>query len=226
MNINEELSDKMENKKGISSFESTNKSSKKSLPDWNKIYIDMKVKDMPWYLPELDPDLKDALHDADIHSGIFLDLGTGPGTQAIELSKLGFDVTGVDISNEAIKKASKLSHKVKFIQDDILNSKIHQQFDYIFDRGCFHILDEDKRSIYISQVVKLLNKDGLLFLKCFSDKNSFTGFGPHHFSRKLIESLFDKQFNILQIKESVYQSTSNQQNKTLFIVMKKKIDNI
>jgi SAM-dependent methyltransferase len=134
---------------------------------------------------------------------------------------MGFDVTGIDISENAINKARKLNDSVKFVQDDILNSHIHQQFDFIFDRGCFHIIDEDKRSIYRTEVVKLLNKNGMLFLKCFSDKNTFTGFGPHLISEKIIESLFQEPFNILQIKDSVYQSNSSQQKKTLFVVMKK-----
>lgn len=205
----------------IPSF-SDDPSFRKQFPDWSRIYAEMKVNEMPWYLPELDPDLKEALGHYRIKSGSFLDLGTGPGTQAIELSKMGFEVTGVDISPDAIVNAHKLNESVTFIQDDILNSHIERQFDYIFDRGCFHIIDEDKRPIYISQVVKLLAEEGMLFLKCFSDKNTFTGFGPHHISRELIESLFGIQFTILEIKDSVYQNTLNHQNLTLFVVMKKK----
>ncbi|MBI1662851.1 MAG: class I SAM-dependent methyltransferase [Nitrosopumilus sp.] len=37
-----------------------------------------------------------------------MDLGTGPGTQALELSKIGFKVTGTDISQSAIEKAKKI----------------------------------------------------------------------------------------------------------------------
>lgn len=221
MKNDEENSDKMKDKSGFTSSESTGDSTNKNLHDWNKLYAEMNVEDMHWYLPELDPDLKDALDEYQISSGTFLDLGTGPGIQAIELSKMGFDVTGIDISENAINKARKLNDSVKFVQDDILNSHIHQQFDFIFDRGCFHIIDEDKRSIYRTEVVKLLNKNGMLFLKCFSDKNTFTGFGPHLISEKIIESLFQEPFNILQIKDSVYQSNSSQQKKTLFVVMKK-----
>jgi SAM-dependent methyltransferase len=195
---------------------------RKQFPDWSRIYAEMKVEEMPWYLPELDPDLKEALDQYRIKSGSFLDLGTGPGTQAIELSKMGFEVTGVDISPDAITNAQKSKENVTFVQDDILNSRIERQFDYIFDRGCFHVIDVDKRLIYISQVVKLLADEGILFLKCFSDKNTFTGFGPHHISRKLIETLFGIKFTILNIKDSVYQSTSSHVKPTLFVVMKKK----
>jgi len=201
---------------------SSENASSTSLPDWNSIYNEMRVEDMPWYYPELDPDLKKALEDLHILSGSFLDLGTGPGTQAIELSKMGFEVTGTDLSAEAIKKAGQLTDSVKFIQYDILNSHIDTKFDYISDRGCFHIIPEDKRVTYISKVSTLLNKEGLFFLKCFSDKNPTTGYGPFHFSETMIKSLFDKHFNILYIKESVYQSISSQNNKTLFVVMRKR----
>ena len=222
MKRNEHFRDKMNDKTELPSSDITDGSAKINLPDWNRLYSEMNVEDMPWYLPELDPDLKATLNEYHILSGSFLDVGTGPGTQAIGLSKLGFDVTGIDISEDAILKAMQLNDHVKFIQDDILNSQLPQQFNFIFDRGCFHIIDEDKRSVYISKVVKLLKKNGMLFLKCFSDKNTFTGFGPHHISRSAIDSLFCEQFDILQIKDTVYQSNSSQQNKTLFVVMKKK----
>ena len=70
--------------------------------------------------------------------GNFLDLGTGPGTQAIQLSKYNFEVTGTDISQSAIEKAKKLSHEIYFLVDDILNSKLaDKKFDSIFDRAFF-----------------------------------------------------------------------------------------
>ena len=74
----------------------------------------------------------------------FLDLGTGPATQAIWLAKRGFKVIGSDLSEAAINRARKTYAKednVNFIVDDILNSKFKDnEFDYIFDRGCFHVL--------------------------------------------------------------------------------------
>jgi len=48
-------------------------------------------------------------------------------------------------------------------------------------------------------------------------------FGPYPLSRKMIETLFSNQFDILEIKDSVYQSMSSHQKKTLFVVMKKKM---
>jgi len=222
MKTQSDFHNRMKNRIGYTPSESKNRSTGSGFMDWNKLYSEMKVEDMPWFLPELDPDLREALNEKNLHSGSFLDLGTGPGTQAIELSKLGFEVTGSDISSDAISKAQELNDHVKFIEDNILDSQIDRQFDYIFDRGCFHVINEDERTTYVSVVSKLLQKEGILFMKCFSDKNEYTGYGPHLISREQIEAIFSPQFDILQIKDSVYQSTSSQEKKTLFVVMKKK----
>src|SRR3989339_71381 len=74
-------------------------------------------------------------------SGAVLDLGTGPGTQAIELSKLGFNVTATDVSKSAIKEAKKLTKDINFFVDDILDTKIKNKIDLILDRGCFHTIE-------------------------------------------------------------------------------------
>ena len=59
---------------------------------WDDVYKNNPVNKLPWYTKDLDFDLKKELKK--LKKGSFLDLGTGPGTQAIALSKLGFDVTG------------------------------------------------------------------------------------------------------------------------------------
>jgi methylase of polypeptide subunit release factors len=63
---------------------------------------------MPWYNENLDYDLEEELHCRKVTNGKFLDLGTGPATQAIWLSKLGFKVIGSDLSEAAIKRARKV----------------------------------------------------------------------------------------------------------------------
>src|SRR5207245_3181897 len=100
---------------------------------------------MKWYNENFDTDLEKELNERKIISeGKFLDLGTGPATQAIWLAKRGFRVIGSDLSEAAINRARKVypnDEDVNFIVDDILNSKFNDnEFDYIFDRGCFHVL--------------------------------------------------------------------------------------
>ena len=169
----------------------------------------------------MDFDLKKELKKLEIIKGSFLDMGTGPGTQAIALSKLGFDVTGTDISGSAINKLKKQKSTVIFLKDNILKTKIKKKFDYILDRGIFHVFEPKLRKTYIKNVKKLLNNNGILFLKCFSIKEKNEE-GPHRFSNKQIKNYFNKDFKIKSIKDSVFHSTLDKDPKALFVVMEKR----
>jgi len=112
---------------------------KETFSDWDDYYKENNVETMPWYEKNLDHDIENEIKSNNYNEGNFLDLGTGPGTQALQLSKIGFVVT--DISQSAIEKSKKLSNEINFLVDDILNSKLSdKKFDFILDRGIFHIL--------------------------------------------------------------------------------------
>jgi len=206
-------------------------SNRKDFPDWENLYKSQRVETMPWYNENFDFDLEKELDERKIiiinnnsdDSKTFLDLGTGPATQAIWLAKRGFKVIGSDLSEAAINRARKIyanEENVNFIVDDILNSKFKDnEFDYIFDRGCFHVLLPADRQKYISKIKKILKKDnGILFLKCFSDKEPRQE-GPYKFSAEQIRDLFGESFRIDSIKETVYQGTLDPFPKALFVVM-------
>jgi len=198
--------------------------------DWEKLYQEKPSKDLPWYFKGLDPDLHQEIIQKGIKSGTFLDIGAGPGTQAAALSKLGFRVTATDISETAVKKAQSLFLEVNFIQDNFIETKLTQKFDYIFDRGLFHTIHKEDRMFYLMNVTKLLNKDSFLFLKCFSIKETEHLEGPHRFSHEDIHTLFGTDFWIEPIKDSVFLGTKTHLSKeeyehhpkALFVVMKKK----
>jgi SAM-dependent methyltransferase len=195
----------------------------KDFPDWETLYKIQKVETMPWYNEILDSDLEDELARRKITNGKFLDLGTGPATQAIWLAKRGFNVIGSDLSETAIKRANSVyanEKNIDFVVDDILNSKLKaNEFDYIFDRGCFHVLLPVDRQRYITKIKQILRNNGILFLKCFSDKERRQE-GPYKFSHDEIMDLFNKHFEMVNIKETVYQGTLDPYPKALFVVMK------
>ena len=198
---------------------------KKEFPDWDVFYKQNDVETMPWYEKNLDLDMVEEVQHLD--KGKVLDLGTGPGTQAIELAKNGFTVIGSDISPSAIKKARMLTSNVNFVIDDILDSKFEREsFDYILDRGCFHVLSADERITYISQIKRILKKNGMIFLKCMSknEQNLPDDKGPHKFNKEEITNYFKNDFDIKKSKDTVYYGTLRPLPKALFFVMKKSED--
>lgn len=198
---------------------------KRDFPDWDSYYKEGEVEKMPWFYDNLDQDVLDQIKSKEITKGKFLDLGTGPGTQCNYLTKMGISATGSDISPSAITRAKKLYPDAEFIVDDILHSRFSDnEFDFILDRGVFHIFEKEKLDDYLLQIKRILKKNGILFLKCMSveEKNFNDGHGPYLYSKEMIREFFGDNFEIESIKDSVYYGILSPFPKALFAVMKNK----
>ena len=197
---------------------------KHEFPHWEELYQEREIESMPWFNPELDDDLENALDEIGLQRGSALDLGTGPGTQAMELARRGFTVTATDISEAAIRLASEKAQKqrleITWKQDDILNTRLDRQFDLIFDRGCFHVLAPERRGDYVGIVSGLLKTGGYLFLKCFSRLQPGEE-GPYRFTPEQIREIFGSRLSVLLIKETVYQGTLDPLPRALFCAMRR-----
>jgi 2-polyprenyl-3-methyl-5-hydroxy-6-metoxy-1,4-benzoquinol methylase len=195
-------------------------------PDWEELYRNDDVERLPWYTAALDPDLESALERHTIRTGRVLDLGTGPGTQALALAERGFVVTGSDVSSAAIayasRKASPREAGVSFVQDDILATRLTGPFDVVFDRGCFHVLKPAQRSAYVETMHRLLAPSGWLFLKTFSHRQ-FGPFGPYRFAPDEIRRLFDgvDGFHVVDIVDAVFQGQIDPYPKALFSTIRR-----
>lgn len=198
----------------------------RQLPQWEAFYQQHTLEFMPWFNPELDADLKAMLDKLGLHSGSALDVGTGPGTQAVHLAALGFDVTATDIATAAISKAQdKAGEQGRVIDwrvDDILDTHLDRQFDLVFDRGCFHVLAPEQRPAYLRSIGKLLKPGGYLFLKCMSHLQPGEQ-GPYRFTPEQIRSIFGSHLAILSISETVYQGTFEPNPQALFCVMRQEL---
>lgn len=196
----------------------------RGFPRWENLYQEQEIESLPWFNPELDEDLKMALAKLDLTAGSLLDLGTGPGTQAIQLARLGFHVTATDISEAAVGLAREKTHASRldiiWVQDDILDTRLDRRFDLIFDRGCFHVIAPERRSDYVRIIAGLLSSGGYLFLKCFSRLQPGEQ-GPYRFMPDQIRDLFGNPLGVLSIKETVYQGTLEPHPKALFCIMRR-----
>jgi len=193
-------------------------------PNWHELYDQQPVEGMPWYYPGLDPDLERALALHGLREGRLMDLGTGPGTQAIALAERGFEVTGSDLSAGAVAQATRrsagLHAKLDFVQDDVLDSRVNGTFDIVFDRGCFHVFAPHDRPRYASQLAKWLRPGGWLFLKCFSHEQP-GDFGPYRLTPAEIEGTFRSSFESIAIETTVYQGTMNPLPIALFCTLRR-----
>jgi 2-polyprenyl-3-methyl-5-hydroxy-6-metoxy-1,4-benzoquinol methylase len=197
----------------------------REFPNWEQLYQEKPVETMPWFNPGLDPDLDEVLIVLGVTTGKFLDLGTGPGTQAIALAQRGFQVTATDLSTTAIQlaqtKAETLGLSITFRQDDILNSHLDHRFDLVLDRGVFHVFSPDLRPDYMTVISRLIKPNGYLFLKCFSSLEPRED-GPYRFTPEDIHQIFGSLFTVHSVTETVYHGTLDPFPKALFCVLQRR----
>lgn len=130
-----------------------------------------------------------------------LDVGCGTGTDAIFLAQNGYDVSAVDISEEAVKiaksKAQKAGVSADFKAGNVLDTSFEDEtFDFINDSGCFHSLQKSVWKTYIREMHRVMKPGARYLMKCFSEDSS----NPHRLSQETIRQYFTGNFNILYIR--------------------------
>jgi SAM-dependent methyltransferase len=177
---------------------------------WDAVYRDLKPEDLPWNAGGPDPDLIRLVESGKIPVGRAIDLGAGPGHDAIYLAQQKFKVLAVDIAPTAINlakanaKAAGMSVAIDFRVQDVLKlSSPAGTATFVNDRGCFHVLAPHDRQLYIDRVAGVLAPGGLIFLRTFSEHEP-PGPGPHRFTRKELEDLFSPKFQFLEFNEGVF----------------------
>ncbi len=123
----------------------------------------------PWELERPDSNLIEVIKNKKIHPCKALDIGCGTGSNAVWLAQNGFDIHGTDFSELAIEKAEKKAGKenlnIPFIVKDFLTKDlIGSDFEFIFDRGCFHSIEQaEDRRVFARNVSCHLKEEGLWF---------------------------------------------------------------
>ena len=105
------------------------------------IYTDIPLENIPWNIVEPPELIVQAVESGKIKPCRAVDLGCGAGNYSVWLAQRGFDVTGFDISRQAINHAESLASQKRatctFIAADLLGDM--KEFHDCFD---FALLDE------------------------------------------------------------------------------------
>ena len=194
---------------------------------WEARYQETPVAQLPWFHTGLDADFERALEQLEITEASILDIGCGPGTQAVALAQQGFDVTAGDVSWSAVESARRLAEAEKvtidFHVDDVLESNLAGPFDLILDRGVFHCFaDAADQQAYLATVKRLFKPEGLLLLKCFHEDETREEGPPGRYGEEDIQRLFADGFELLGAHTCRFASSAGDgPPKALFCILKK-----
>jgi cyclopropane fatty-acyl-phospholipid synthase-like methyltransferase len=135
--------------------------------------------------------------------GQAIDIGCGEGSNAIYLSRKGFDVTGVDFSPTAIKRAisnaESAGEEITFIEDDLTNlHRVNGKYDLLVDFGALNDLNPTDRDAYMENVLPLTHPSSSFVLLCFTKS----------VPTEEVEDRFGNHFNIANVAMRSEQVTS------------------
>ena len=136
---------------------------------------------------------KAILSAAGIKTGHIFEPGSGGGMACAKFAKKGFDITSMDLSQNALKKGidlfKSLSLNAKFTLGDLFHMPIKdEQFDIVFNQGVmehFRLAKMDA-STGVKEMMRVLKKDGTLVVLV-----------PAYFSPLFLVYKFFKLFNLI-----------------------------
>jgi SAM-dependent methyltransferase len=142
---------------------------------WDAFYAD-RSKPIPFFAAKPDENLVSYLDRGLVTAGRALDLGCGPGRNALHLASRGFEVDAVDLSPAALAWARERAHEtaadVRFMCGDaftLSGGELRGSYDLIYDSGCFHHLPPHRRISYLAFLERHLAPGGRFGIACFAD---------------------------------------------------------
>lgn len=175
--------------------------------EWESVYRSSRPEDLPWFSPRLDEDVEAILKKLDLatNAGPILDLGTGPGTFAIELARRGHVVVASDISAAAIevarKRAGALASRIEWVHADLFDCDWPARFVLIHDRGVYHSMERGARDAYARLVPAWLKPGGHLLVKTFHPDEP-GDWGPHRIAGEELRENFGRALRVVELERS------------------------
>lgn len=127
--------------------------------------------------------------------GSALDLGTGSGVGGIQLAKRGWEVTGIDNVEKALRRAQErvdeAGVEIRLVHGDVTalrDAGVGSGFRLVLDTGTFHGLTHAQREAMGAEVSAVAAPDATVILDCFAPRRR--GPLPRGASRADVEGAF------------------------------------
>ena len=176
-------------------------------PSWNESYASGQL---PWDTGQPEPLLIEFVTSGGIAPAPTLEIGAGTGTNAIWLAEHGFDVLAIDLSPLAVERArAKMNERAlscRFAALDFLAAPPPGgPFQFVFDRGCFHVFDEpDERRRFSAHVAAALAPGGLWLSMIGSTEGPRGDVGPPRRSAGEVILAIEPVLEIVELRSAEF----------------------
>ena len=158
----------------------------------------------PWVIGEPQPAIVELERTGVIH-GRVLDAGCGAGEHTILLTRLGYNVLGIDFSPKAVEQARENAATkgvdARFDVGDAMNLPEEPAYDTIIDSALFHIFDDADRPKYVRSLHAACRPGALVHVLALSDAGR--GFGPE-VSEAVVRAAFGDGWELEALDTTTY----------------------
>ena len=130
-------------------------------------------------------------------TGRILDVGCGPGDNAIHLADLGYSVIGLDVAPTAIEqarvRAAARGLDVDFAAGDATTLEGYDNyFDTVLSSGLLHNLNPRQQQAHLAALTRALKPGGRLIQFCFTPAEHGELYSPHPMSEQQLRTAFSE----------------------------------
>lgn len=183
---------------------------------WDDFYTD-RTKEIPFFkIKGPDENLVDYFNNGLAPKRV-LEIGCGPGRNAVYMAKKGCEVDALDLSNNAIEwakeRATEEGVNIDFHCISLFDFKFKpHSYDFIYDCGLFHHLAPHRRLTYLEMLKKALKRDGYFGIVCFNTEGALDTSdwevykegslkGGIGYTEGRLKEVFINDFNIINFRE-------------------------
>lgn len=185
--------------------------------------------DTPWDHGMVDFNLVQMVAKHQVEPCRALDIGCGTGQNAIWLAQQGFDVVACDFSPTAIERARTHAKLEKvapcfIVADFLVDSIPDAPFEFIFDRGCLHCMDDlAERKAFAEKVAHLLGEGGLWLSLAGNADEPEREVGPPKLTAGELVAVIEPHFEILTLASGNFGSDQSDPPRAWICLMRKRM---
>ncbi|MBF0316978.1 MAG: class I SAM-dependent methyltransferase [Nitrospirae bacterium] len=173
---------------------------------WDNVYKNKLPNEVSWYEEYPEVSLKLIKSTGVAPDGSIIDVGGGTSSVAETLLADGYQrITVLDISPSALEKSRQRlreqAHKVKWLEADITEVRLPEEYDLWHDRAVFHFLtDAGDRKRYVQVVKQSLKPGGHLIIATFAidGPQKCSGLEVMRYSPEGLHNEFGGDFELLE----------------------------